>query len=80
MSLGGTNVGGELKEAMLFADKMASVYVAEIRQFADLLLTKKKVSKEECAEWARNFQRKDVLVSSTPSGVIEPNNSDPPPV
>jgi hypothetical protein len=58
--IGGTDVGGELKEAMLFADKMASVYAAEITQFADLLLAKRKVSKEECAEWARNFQRKSV--------------------
>lgn len=47
---------------MLVADEMTSVYAAEIKQFADLLLAKKKVSKEECAEWARNFQRKTVLV------------------
>ncbi len=51
-------LGAELKEAMLVADKMASVYAEEIKQFADLLLTKKKVSKEECAEWAREFQRR----------------------
>jgi hypothetical protein len=56
VSLGGTDVGGELKEAMLVADKLASVYTAEIKQFADLLLAKKKVSKDDCAEWARNFQ------------------------
>jgi len=63
VSLGGTDVGGELKEAMLVADKMASVYAAEIKQFADLLLAKRKVSKDECAEWARNFQRKSVTGS-----------------
>lgn len=49
---------------MLVADKMSSVYAAEIKQFADLLLAKKKVSKDECAEWAAlNFQREVVLVS-----------------
>lgn len=58
MSLVGTDVGGELKEAMLVADKMASVYAAEIKQFADLLLAKRKVTKDECAEWARSFQQK----------------------
>jgi len=56
--VGGVDVRGELKEAMLVADKMASVYAAEINEFADLLLAKRKVSKDECAEWARNFQRK----------------------
>jgi hypothetical protein len=60
VSLGGTDVGGELKEAMLIADKMASVYAAEIKRLAVLLLAKRKVSKDECAEWARNFQRKSV--------------------
>jgi hypothetical protein len=58
--LGGTDVGVELKEAIQTADKIASTYAAEIKQFADLLLTKKKVSKEECAEWERHFQRKSV--------------------
>lgn len=60
VSLGGTDVGGELKEAMLVADKLTSVYAAEIKQFADLLLAKRKLSKDECAEWARTFQRKSV--------------------
>jgi len=50
----------ELKEAMLVADKLTSVYAAEIKQFADLLLAKRKLSKDECAEWARTFQRKSV--------------------
>jgi hypothetical protein len=63
-------LGAELKEAMLVADKMASVYAEEIKQFADLLLTKKKVSKEECAEWARKFQRRAVLDSFIPAGVL----------
>jgi len=60
VSLGGTDVGGEFKEAMLVADKIASVYAAEIKKFADLLLAKRKISKDECAEWERNFQRKSV--------------------
>lgn len=60
VSLGGTDVGGELKEAMLVADKLASVYAAEIKQFADLLLAERKLSKDECADWARTFQRKSV--------------------
>jgi len=50
---------------MLVADKMASVHAAEIKQFADLLLAKRKVSKGECAEWASNFQRESVLDSFT---------------
>lgn len=33
VSLGGTDVGSEMKEAMLVADKMASVYSVEIKQF-----------------------------------------------
>ena len=60
VSLGGTDVGAELKEAMLIADKIASVYTAEIKQFADLLLAKRKLGKDECAEWARTFQRKSI--------------------
>jgi hypothetical protein len=57
--VGGGDAGDELKEAMLAADKMAPVYAAEIKQFADLLLAKNEVSKDECAEWAAlNFQRK----------------------
>ena len=60
VSLVGTDVGAELKEAMLIADKIASVYATEIKLFADLLLAKKGVSKDECAEWACNFQRKSV--------------------
>ena len=60
VSLAGTDVGDELKEAMLVADKLTAVYAAEIKQFADLLLAKRKLSKVECAEWARTFQRKSV--------------------
>lgn len=32
--------------------------LGKIKQFADLLVAKRKVSKDGCAEWARNFQRK----------------------
>jgi hypothetical protein len=78
VSLGGTDVGGEMKKAMLFADKMASVYAAEIKQFADLLLAKNKVSKDECAEWARNFQRKEVAVPFVASGLVPPNDNNEP--
>ena len=46
-----------MKQAILLADKMALVYAAEIKQFADVLLAKRRVSKEECEEWARKFQR-----------------------
>ena len=60
VSLGGTDVGFELKEAMLIADKITSVYAAEIKQFADLLLAKRKLGKDECAEWARTFEQKPV--------------------
>jgi hypothetical protein len=47
---------------------MSVVYADEIKQFADLLLTKKKVSKGECAEWARNFQRRGELDAFIHSG------------
>jgi len=57
--VGGGDAGDELKEATLVADKMAPVYAAEIKQFADPLLAKNKVSKDACAEWAAlNLQRK----------------------
>jgi hypothetical protein len=47
----------ELKEAMVTADKLATQYADDINQFADLLLAKGKVSKEECAELAQKFQK-----------------------